>query len=146
MESALQLYYVAMALYGWYCWRPAQSGIETREQSASLPIQRWPKVRHLFAVALICVASWLIGAVLATWSEAKLPYLDTWTTLGSLLATWMMARKVLENWLYWIVIDSVSIYLYWDRALYVTIGLFVVYIIVAWVGWRSWRAACVSQA
>jgi len=73
------------------------------------------------------------------YSTAALPYLDSFTTWGSVLTTWMVARKILENWLYWLLIDSVSIYLYLDRALYLTALLFLAYVVIALLGYYQWR-------
>jgi len=78
------------------------------------------------------------GALLERYTDAALPYLDSFTTWGSILTTWMVTRKILENWLYWLVIDSVSIYLYLDRGLYLTAGLFVLYLIIVLFGYRKW--------
>ncbi len=88
----------------------------------------------------------LVQAKLHRYSEAALPFLDSFTTWGSVLTTWMVARKILENWLYWLVIDSVSIYLYLDRGLHLTALLFAAYLIIALFGYRKWllhyRATC----
>ena len=69
---------------------------------------------------------------------AQLPFLDSFTTWASVVTTFMVAKKVLENWIYWLVIDSVSIYLYLDRELYFTALLFAVYIVIIFFGWSSW--------
>jgi len=132
MESALQLYYLAMAIYGWWHW---QHGSEDR---AELPISSWNRRQHLLAIAAVVLAAAASGALLQGYSTAALPYLDSFTTWGSIITTWMVARKILENWLYWLVIDSVSIYLYLDRALYLTALLFVLYIVIVLFGYRKW--------
>jgi len=68
-----------------------------------------------------------------------LPYLDSFTTWASVVTTFMVARKILENWFYWLVIDSVSIYLYFDRELYFTSLLFAIYIVIIFFGWFAWN-------
>lgn len=140
MESALQVYYLAMAVYGWWHWRSAPGG------RGELPITRWRAAQHLRAIAAVLLISLVSGALLHRYSEAALPFLDSFTTWGSVLTTWMVARKVLENWLYWLVIDSVSIYLYLDRGLHLTALLFAAYLIIAIFGYRKWllhyRATC----
>ena len=77
-----------------------------------------------------------------------LPYIDSFTTWGSILTTWMVAKKLLENWLYWLVIDSVSIYLYLERGLFLTAALFAVYLVIVVFGYRRWhrhyRLQCAS--
>lgn len=143
MESALQLYYLAMAGYGWCCWRQ-RTGANASQQAASL-ISRWAGWKHGIALVLVVALSLLTGHLLAAYTDARLPWLDAGTTWASLLATWLVARKILENWLYWIVIDGLSIYLYWDRGLYQTMALFAFYIVLAAFGWFVWRASYARQ-
>jgi nicotinamide mononucleotide transporter len=132
MESALQVYYLVMAVYGWWHWRRPGGG------QAELAISRWGGRQHLAAVAAVLLISAASGALLQLYTGAALPYLDSFTTWGSILTTWMVARKILENWLYWLVIDSVSIYLYLDRGLYLTALLFALYLVIVLFGYRKW--------
>ncbi len=132
MESALQVYYLGMAVYGWWQWQRGGEG------HTELAISRWDTRQHLVAVAAVLLVSAASGALLQQFTGAALPYLDSFTTWGSVLTTWMVARKILENWLYWLVIDSVSIYLYLDRALYLTAGLFALYLVIVLFGYRKW--------
>ena len=119
MESALNVYYMGMAIYGWQQWK--HGGMH----GEGLDIVRWTAKQHGFAVIGIIFAALASGYLLTVNTDAKLPYLDSFTTWGSILTTVMVARKVLENWLYWIVINSVSIYLYLDRGLDQTAAMFV---------------------
>ena len=132
MESALQIYYLVMAAFGWYQWR------RVNEESNSLQVSRWNLRQHSLALALIAVLTFTSGYLLNSGTDAKLPYLDSFTTWASVITTFMVARKILENWIYWLVIDSVSIYLYVDRELYFTAILFAVYIVIIFFGWRAW--------
>ncbi len=132
MESALQVYYLAMAVYGWWQWQHG-SGAD-----GELSISRWTRRHHLLAITSIVAISATSGFLLQQYSSAALPFLDSFTTWGAVLTTWMVARKILENWLYWLVIDTVSIYLYLDRELYLTAGLFMAYIVIAVIGYRQW--------
>lgn len=132
MESALQVYYLVMAVYGWWQWQHVDG------DTGALPISRWQARTHLLAIGGVVLISLLSGALLQTYSDAALPFLDSFTSWGAVLTTWMVARKVLENWLYWLVIDAVSIYLYLDRGLYLTAGLFAAYIVIAAFGYRQW--------
>ena len=133
MESALNAYYMAMAIYGWYQWR--QGG----ESSSGIAISRWDLRQHLFAISVIFIATGISGYLLSSNTDAVFPFLDSFTTWGSVVTTIMVARKVLENWLYWIVINSLSIFLYLDRELYPTVGLFVLYLVLAIIGFFAWR-------
>ncbi len=133
MESALQVFYLGMAVYGWYQWRHGPG----RERT--LPVSRWRVTQHVVAVVGIFLAMLISGWLLSKFSTAALPYLDSFTTWGAVVATFMVARKVLENWLYWFAIDSVSIYLYINRELYLTALLFAGYLVLIVIGYLSWR-------
>jgi len=132
MESGLQVYYFFMAVFGWYQWRLANDG------STSLQVSMWSMGKHFIALAFIALLTFTSGYFLDYGTDAQLPYLDSFTTWGSVVTTFMVVRKVLENWIYWLVIDSISIYLYIDRELYFTSMLFVVYIVIIFFGWLSW--------
>jgi nicotinamide mononucleotide transporter len=134
MESALNLYYLVMAIYGWWHWTR-----DKPEDKAKLPIQKWSARKHGITNSLIVVLTLISGALLDGRTSAVLPYLDSFTTWAAVITTWMVARKVLENWLYWIVIDAASIVLYLDRALYMTALLFALYVVIAAYGWWEWR-------
>ena len=133
MESALQFFYIAIAIYGWRQWRAG--GLE----HDTLAVSTWPPKRHLAAIALILVLAAISGTLLMRFTGAALPYLDSFTTWGAIVTTWMVARKILENWIYWFVIDSVSVYLYISRELYLTSGLFLLYLVLIVIGYRAWR-------
>ena len=135
MESALQIYYLLMAVYGWYMWRRPKE--QTQLQSA-LAVHRWSLKSHLLGLSFVAVLTLVSGYLLAANTSAAWPYLDSFTTWSSVLTTYMVARKVLENWLYWLVIDSVSIFLYLDRGLYLTALLFLVYLIICVFGFLQW--------
>lgn len=133
MESGLQIYYLAMAFYGWYQWRGAQT------ETVSLRVSKWRAKQHVVALALIATLTFVSGSLLNSGTDANLPYLDSFTTWASVVTTFMVARKILENWFYWLVIDSVSIYLYFDRELYFTSLLFAIYIVIIFFGWFAWN-------
>ncbi|MFD1218292.1 MULTISPECIES: nicotinamide riboside transporter PnuC [Microbulbifer] len=132
MESALQVFYLLIAVYGWWQWR-SRSG-----QKASLHIHRWSLHRHLYTFAGIGLLTLMFGFVLDKYTSAALPYLDSFTTWGAVVTTYMVTRKVLENWLYWIVIDGAAIYLYIDRELYLTALLFALYVVLVIIGFFQW--------
>lgn len=133
MESALNVYYMVMAVYGWWQWR--QGG----QQHEGVQVHRWSPTQHAITFVIIVVLTLVSGFLLERNTGAAWPYLDSFTTWASVITTWMVAQKVLENWLYWIVIDSISIGLYADRGLYLTALLFVAYVIIAIYGYSAWR-------
>lgn len=141
MESGLQIYYLLMAVYGWYQWRGGdKAGTE------ALSISRWSIQTHLVSIGAVIVISGISGYLLSINTNASLPFLDSFTTWASVLTTYMVTKKIYENWAYWLVIDAVSIYLYLDRALYFTALLFFIYIIIIGFGWRSWSKKLATQS
>ena len=134
MESGLQFYYLAMAVYGWWHWRGGATAT-----AQALPVRTWPWHYHVVAIVLVLAASLASGAALTQAGLGRLPYLDSFTTWGAILTTWMVAQKLLENWLYWLVVDGVSLYLYLDRGLHLTALLFVVYLVIVVFGYFQWR-------
>lgn len=136
MESLLNVFYFGMAIYGWTVWR---SG----ETDGELPVSIWPLQVHVYAVSGIIFLAAATGFLLAIFTDAAYPYIDSATTFAAVWATFLVARKILENWWYWLVIDVVSVFIYWTRGLEATAVLFIVYVVlipiglVAWT--RSWR-------
>jgi len=137
MQSALNVYYMAMAVYGWWHWR---HGARARGDGceARLEITRWSVRRHLLALGLIAVCALVSGALLDGHTRAARPYLDSFVTWGAVVTTWMVARKVLENWVYWMVINSVAVFLFIDRGMVLTAGLHAAYLVISVFGWFSW--------
>jgi nicotinamide mononucleotide transporter len=135
MESVLQLFYLAMAAYGWYQWRAHGQNQEV------LQVRTWPISYHLFAIGSVLILVFASGHLLSQYSDAALPHLDSFTTWGAVIATYMVARKILENWVYWFVIDAVSVGLYLNRGLLLTAVLFAFYLVLILIGYRSWRAS-----
>lgn len=140
MDSALNAYYALMAIYGWFVWNRL-----TSNSTNISGIQRWPIKNHLLAITLTVALTLLSGYWLATNTEASFPYLDSLTTWSSLLATWMIAKRILENWLYWIIIDVLSIYLYLHKSLFFTTGLFIVYVFIALYAYTHWKQQFMNQ-
>ncbi|MFL2530162.1 MAG: nicotinamide riboside transporter PnuC [Porticoccaceae bacterium] len=140
MESALNAYYMVMAVYGWYQWQRGGSSAN------GIKLSVWGIKQHMAAIGLVLILSVVSGYLLSQNTEARMPYIDSFTTWGSVITTFMVARKVLENWLYWIVINSVAIFLYIDRDLYQTAGLYALYIILSVIGFIAWRKAYFQQS
>lgn len=135
MESVLQVFYLAMAAYGWYEWRHGGAG------GKELEVSTWPVRFHIFAGGSVLLMTLVTGELLSRYSEAALPFPDAFTTWGAIIATFMVARKILENWIYWFLIDAVSIGLYVSRELYFTAALFAAYLVMIVIGYRSWRSS-----
>lgn len=132
MESLLYAFYVGMAVYGWISWKRGGQG------DAELPISIWPLNTHLVAAIIIIVLATATGWFLSEYTHATYPYADSMTTFAAIWATFLVARKVFENWWYWLIIDIVSIAIYWTRGLELTAVLFVMYVILIPIGMLQW--------
>jgi nicotinamide mononucleotide transporter len=137
MESALNVYYMAMAVYGWHQW--TRGGTNGDDEPHALAIRSMSGQQHALVIAVIAILCIVSGYLLSEHSTAAWPYVDSFTTWASVITTYLVARKYLQNWLYWIVIDTVSIPLYIDRGLNLTALLFVAYVVIAVIGYFKWR-------
>lgn len=139
MESVLNMYYMAMAFYGFRQWSKGKgddSGIE---------VISWSLRRHILLIVSTACISVVVGYLMATYTQASYAYLDAATTCFAVMTTYLVAKKVLENWLYWVVIDFVSIYLYLQKGLMLTSLLFILYVGMAIGGYFLWRTAMRDQ-
>ncbi|HLW24476.1 MAG TPA: nicotinamide riboside transporter PnuC [Steroidobacteraceae bacterium] len=139
MESALNAFYAAMAIYGFRQWQPTG-------EHAALAVHRWPASRHFAALAAIVVLAALSAVFLRRYTGSPSPFLDSLVTWSSVFATYLVARKVYENWHWWFVIDAVCLGLYVWRHLYLTVLLFAIYLTLICVGVREWRRSLVGAA
>jgi nicotinamide mononucleotide transporter len=132
MESALNAFYAGMAIYGFWQWQRGEGG-------AALAVRRWPFARHLAGLSGVIGLSMISSMLLRRFTPAAWPFVDSMVTWSSVFATFLVARKVYENWHWWLVIDSVSLCLYFTRRLYLTMLLFGVYLVLIVIGMRQWR-------
>jgi nicotinamide mononucleotide transporter len=133
MQAALQVFYIAMGGYGWWSWRRGAG------EGKGLAVSRWRLRRHVACIGVLLAVAALNGWIMARAQGGLVPYVDAFVAWVSVLATWMVARKVLENWLYWIVVDSVAVALYWSQGFHATSALYVVYVAIAVRGYVTWR-------
>ncbi len=131
MQASLQVYYVVISVYGYWHWSKDQG-------EATRSVTTWSPRTNLVACVATVAMSALTARWLATESQAAWPFLDSLTTWGSLLATWLMARVKLESWLYWLVIDSILAFLFAAQGLYLYSLLSIVYLGVSAVGFAGW--------
>jgi len=133
MQAALQVFYVVMSVYGWIAWRASHG------KARELPVSVWPLRRHVAVFALVVAATfanlWLVGAD----PHSLVAFADAFVAWGSVVAMWLVTRKVLENWLYWIAFDLVAAALYFSQGFQATTGLFLVYVVLAVRGFIAWR-------
>ena len=144
-EALLNIYYALISIYGWWLWLKVRSKPDGKGEEATkeLSISRWPMIRHWQAIGLSIVLGLIWGYF---WSHfgAAMPYIDACIASFSVITTYMVARKILENWLYWIVIDFVCIFVYLHRGIYLFAILFFVYCIIAILGYFNWKREMVE--
>jgi nicotinamide mononucleotide transporter len=138
MQAALQACYVGMAFWGFWQWSRGGDG-------DALAISTWPLRVHALSGVGIVVIALLLAPLVEQWTAAAWPRIDTATMLASLLATAMVAIAKLENWLYWIVIDAVSIFLYGAQQLWLPALLYLLYLCIAISGYFAWRRRWAAQ-
>jgi nicotinamide mononucleotide transporter len=131
MQAGLQVFYVAMSFYGFQRW-------ERHEMETDAQVTTWPLRAHLCAWIGILVLSVVSARWLAAETGAAWPFLDSVTTWGSLLATWLVVRMKLENWLYWIAIDVVLAYLFSVQKLLFIALMYAAYLCISVVGFLTW--------
>lgn len=132
MQAALQGYYVAMAVYGWVLWRGGAG-------RPALAVTRGTWRLHAVGIAAVGLATAVSAWGLARGTDSAQPLLDSFTTWASVYTTWLVARKVLENWAWWFVIDALIAVLCWQQQLYATAALYALYLVLVLVGWRAWQ-------
>ena len=139
MESVLNAFYAAMAVYGFWQWQHGKGG-------GALVVNRWPLGLHALAAAGVVALSVVSSFFLRRYTPAALPFADSMVTWASVFATFLVARKVYENWHWWLLIDSVSVCLSYTRHLYATMLLFTLYLILIVIGMREWRRSWLLTA
>jgi len=142
LESALQVFYVFMGIYGWYEWlygNKKKLPGESHPVKTELSIVSWPFSKNIYLFLCGCMLWIPFGYLAHRYSTQALPYLDAFITAFSLVATWMTARKILENWIYWIIIDALAVILYASRDFYLIALLYFIYTILALVGYFQWK-------
>ena len=132
-DMGLQVIYFALSLYGWYEWLYGGANrTELKVSRADVPM-----ALRLTAIAVVGVA--VLGTLFARYTDAALPYVDSATATVSLVAQWMMTRKVLENWAVWIAVDIVYVGMFIYKHLYPTAGLYAGFLVLAVMGHMQWR-------
>ena len=129
-ETILQVFYFLMAIYGFYSWK---------KNNSQLQISTWPIKKHLFIIFSGTILTFFLGFIFSNFTDAEMPLVDSFTTVFSVFATYMVVKKILSNWLYFIIIDIISTYLYFSRDLHLTSLLFLLYTFIAVAGFIKWN-------
>ena len=140
MQALLNFYYMGMAIYGYMLWR--KHGV-TEDK---LAITSWSWTKQLTFLVIATVLSVITAYYLEATETSQNPYLDASVTIFSVMNTWLMAKKILQNWLYWVVIDGAAIVLYAQSGYFATVILFSVYTVLAIIGFISWQKLYQQQS
>lgn len=133
VDALLQVFYLVISVLGLYQWFFGGAGRSPRQ------ITTMPIYFHILLIIAGLGSTYGVGWLFEQYTEAAVPYLDAFTTVFSVIITFMVIYKKLENWVYWLVVDSVYVYLYWSRGSYLFTILFVVYLILVLIGMRRWN-------
>ncbi len=138
-DAVLQLVYLTLSVYGWYEW------LYGGAQHSRLKVARTSRTEWLILTPLFLVGGLGLGALLARYTDSPIPYFDAMLTAASLVAQWMMTRKLLENWLIWIAADIVYVPVFIRRGLPFTALQYAVFLVLAGMGWYGWRKSLREQ-
>jgi len=138
-DMGLQVVYFALSLYGWYEW------LYGGENRTELHVSRVTRSLGLKLLLIGLASAAILGTILARFTDASLPYLDSATTSTSLVAQWMMTRKILENWAVWVVVDVVYVGMFIFKKLYLTAGLYAVFLVLAVMGFIQWKRSLAGR-
>ena len=138
-QMGLQTVYLALSAYGWYQW------LHGGEQKTPLHVSR-ASPRLLTGLAALNIVSWVALAAILRRTDAALPWLDALLTTTSLIAQWMMTRKILKNWLLWIAVDIVYVPMFVSQHLYATALLYGAFLVLAVMGIVEWRRSIATGA
>ena len=134
-DAGMACYYVLAALYGLFVWKFKK----TRKKKEPLPIIHMPRSKYLPVVVTFLAAWGIIYYILVTWTNSTVPVLDSFTNALSIVGLWALARKYLEQWLFWIVVDIVCAVLYVHKDIPFKAGLYALYVIIAIAGYFKWK-------
>ena len=140
-DMGLQVYYVGISIYGWYYWLKGGKA----ENRKTVPVRSANKKLWLKLIGIAIVFYFAILIILLNFTDSDVPYMDSFTTALSIIATWMLAKKYIEQWLIWIFVDFISVGLYIYKGLWPTVILFIVYTAMAFVGYIEWKKDLKSQ-
>ena len=134
-DAGMAVYYTLAAVYGFYVWKFKK----TRKLKQSLPIIHLPRRQCLPATLFFLFAWGATYYILVTWTNSTVPLLDSFTNALSFVGMWALARKYLEQWFFWIVVDAVCCFLYIQKGIPFKAGLYGLYVVIAIAGYYKWK-------
>ena len=142
-DVVLNIYYVVVNAYGWYFWRFGGAG---RRNEQELKVGLVSEVQVMWLVLIIAFGTLLMGWLFVTYTDAELAYADSFTTVASFVAMYLSAKKYLESWYLWFAIDVVQVALYLYKGIELYALLYLVYLGMAYLGWRAWKQSAEDNA
>jgi nicotinamide mononucleotide transporter len=141
-DMLLQVYYLLVSVYGWYFWLKGKTNNKSKVkiEIASIKLFQW-----LFVISSIIILTFCLYLPFKQYTNASNPLWDGFVTAGSVVATFMLARKLIEQWLIWIVVDFASSALFYNKKLYLTVVLFIIYTVLAFIGYFKWKKDLLTQ-
>ena len=138
-DFGINIYYLLIALYGWVAWKTGFTLFGSKEPKRELPISHAPRRAWIKATVAFIVALFIIAYVLINHTDSTVPWSDSFTTALSIVGMWMLARKYIEQWWVWCVVDAACSALYVYKGLYFTAVLYAVYAIISIFGYLKWK-------
>jgi len=135
-NSFLYIYYVIIGFYGWYAWSRSEKG---KDKAKRLTIHRSPVLQLIAYIAVSVLFAFPVYFILKKFSDSDAPSIDALLTTGGMVATWMLTRKLIEQWIFWIVIDLIWCGLMIYKGMYPSLLLFIAYTILAFKGYFEWK-------
>jgi nicotinamide mononucleotide transporter len=132
-DVTLQIFYLIMTLYGWYNW--LWGGISKNH----LPVRKIVKQEIVIMLLAGIIFSFVVGFLFSEYTDAALPYIDSFVAVWGVIATYAMAKKITENWIMWIIIDAVCVGIYFYKELYAFTALYFVFVVLAVYGLIEWK-------
>ncbi len=144
-DMGIQIYYVLASVYGFICWKWAISRKTKEIATETLKIAHTPR-RLIVPLSIVCtLLTFAIAFILISFTDSNVPWWDSVTTSLSIVAMWLMARKYIEQWWVWLVVDVVSAGVYIYKDLYFTAGLYALYAVIAYFGYKKWKELMIAQ-
>ena len=138
-DVILQVFYIFVQFYGWYYW------LHGGKNRSEVPVTKMTKTALTVWTLIGIVGTLGWGYFMNRFTDASIPYGDAFTTVISIVAQWLMAKKVLESWWYWIAVDVVAVGVYFVKGLYLTTGLYAVFLGLAIAGYIAWRKSRIES-
>jgi nicotinamide mononucleotide transporter len=146
-DFGINIYYLVIAIYGWAAWKYGFRllGSNDKLKSEELPISHTPTKMWVKITAIYAILQLVIAWILIRFTDSSVPWADAFTTTLSIIAMWMLARKYIEQWWVWFVVDITSAALYIYKDLYFTAALYALYALIVFFGYRKWKQLMIAE-